>query len=214
MAVKLMERKPVAQYVFRPELLTHPNIPKPLHGLNPRSLLGKEWWDVHRQEAYAKYDYHCWACGTHKSQAEIHQWLEGHESYEYDYKVGSATLKEIVALCYSCHNFIHSGWLFMQAKSGKIDRPTAAHIIDRGIGICEHHKLVPFRATYMIRELLWGTYPVDVDRMIAGKGYVPPDAEDYGVRWKDWHLVIDGKRYYSNFANYDEWDAFYRGEDR
>ena len=75
-----------------PKYLTHPNIPKPLHGMNPRSILGKEWWDIKRREAYATHNYCCWACGIPKSKAKYHNWLEGHETYQINYKIGEAKL--------------------------------------------------------------------------------------------------------------------------
>ena len=85
-----------------PQILLQPNIPKPLHGLNPRTLKGREWWDEQRHEAYARCGSRCWACTTHESYAKYHHWLEGHEAYAYNYDKGTAELSEVVALCHSC----------------------------------------------------------------------------------------------------------------
>lgn len=98
----------------RPELLLHPTIPPPLHGLAPREVLGRSWWDVVRREAYEKYDDHCHACGTHISKALYHRTsspskfksLEAHEAYNIDYDTCTVNLEEIVALCHCCHNYI------------------------------------------------------------------------------------------------------------
>lgn len=167
----------------RPEILLHPNIPKPLHGLNPRTLLGDRWWNIHRKESYAKNDFHCWACGVHKKDAVYHQWLEGHECYDIDYKNGIAKMTEITALCYCCHNFIHNGHLLMLFESGKIDRERFYYIRNHGITVLKSG------------GLSLESKPVIDESQIA--------------EWGEWKLIIDGKEYKSKFKDFDEWQEFY-----
>ena len=119
----------------RPTLLSMPNVPKPLHGLNPRSIMGKERWDIARQEVYASTDYHCAACGVHKRDAKLHQWLEAHETYDIVYKAGVATLVEIVPLCHFCHNFIHSGRLRILARQRKVSANLVREIMSHGVDV-------------------------------------------------------------------------------
>ncbi len=111
-----------------------------------RTLLGKSWWDEKRYQAYAKHDYHCWACGIHKFDAKYHQWLEGHECYIINYKDGIMELKEIVALCHSCHNFIHSGRLLQLYIKGDISKAKALDILNHGFHILLANRLKPFVA--------------------------------------------------------------------
>ena len=161
---------------LEPELLCHPNIPKPLHGVSPRTMLGKDWWDEKRQEAYAERDYHCYACGVHKKDAEHHKWLEAHEDYDINYKTGEVKLKRIVALCHSCHSYIHSGLLNIRLKKGEISPEKHKHILTRGDNILEKADLSPWN----------------------------PDCGEF-AEWGKWHLLIDGKKYYSKFKDFNEW---------
>ena len=116
----------------RPELLLHPNIPKPLHGLSPRTIMGQEWWDKIRKEVYASTGFHCAACGVHQSAAQYKKWLEAHEFYDFDYEKGTATLKEIVPLCHFCHSYIHSGYLNVRYSKGEITRDIYQSILVHG----------------------------------------------------------------------------------
>lgn len=108
------------------DLLRHPTIPMPLHGVNPRSIWGSEWWDVIRRQAYAKYRHRCWACGKGKIV------LEGHENYRFDYRAGIAEFLGVVALCHYCHSFIHSGLLEILVQQRKISRQKKAAILKHG----------------------------------------------------------------------------------
>lgn len=92
-----------------PELLLHPPIPLALWGTNPRTILGKEWWDATRGEAFAANNDCCWACGVHRLDAQLHNYLDGHECYEYDYERHIAVYVKTVGLCCYCHRFIHFG---------------------------------------------------------------------------------------------------------
>lgn len=163
----------------RPELLLHPFIPKPLHGLNPRTLLGQEWWDVQRRAAYKRTNYHCAACGVHKLNALYHRWLEAHEAYRIDYERGRAEVVEINALCHACHSFIHSGRLTALLQKGAISIARYETIINHGNKILHRHKLKVNLAS--------------------------PEM----ARWEDWRLVIDGKEFEPLWKNEQEWYRHY-----
>ena len=167
-------------------ILLHPQIPKPLHGMNPRSILGKEWWDEHRYKAYAIKDYHCWACGVDKREARYRQWLEGHECYRFDYAGGEARLWGISALCYSCHNYIHKGRLLILQQKGEVDTATYQDILRHGDALIAQVK--DDRNPFIIND---------------------HDVAD----WDKWYILIDGKKYYSKFTDMNDWHQHYTGSD-
>lgn len=168
------------------EILLHPNIPKPLHGVNPRSIKGQEWWDVVRQKAYASMDYHCHACGVHKSEAEYHNWLEAHEVFNIDYPSGRVEIESIVALCHACHNYIHDGRMIILVGKGEFDLEKYIHILRRGNEIIMRDWKHPFEPT------------------------LPIDREYKEVaEWSKWHLVLDDKKYFSPYRDYEAWEKHY-----
>src|SRR5678815_897106 len=83
--------RPPCPVKLRPEILLQQQIPQPMHGVAPRTVLGDKWWNAERTAAYKSTAFHCLACGVHKSCAEYHKWLEAHEQYEIDYLLGRMT---------------------------------------------------------------------------------------------------------------------------
>jgi len=160
----------------RPAILLHPNIPKPLHRLAPRAILGQEWWDEQRQKAYKKNNYCCWACGIHKSEAKYHNWLEAHESYKINYEEGWMKLEEIVALCHSCHNFIHSGRLKVLLERGEIDQEKYNDIISHGQHI--------------------------IDKF----GLIKTESPSKFADWGKWRLILNNKEYYTPYKDESDWE--------
>ena len=167
---------------LRPELLLMPNIPKPLHGLNPRSIKGKEWWDKQRNEVYAKQGFYCIACGIYKFKADYHKWLEAHEVYEYDYSKGEAKFVEIVALCHSCHNYIHDGRMKHMVEKRRMPVGKQKKIIKHGNAVLNKAGL----SSDTIPEI----------QNIAN--------------WEDWYLLFEGKKYKGKFASYAHWTNYYK----
>ncbi len=70
---------------------------------NLRSLLTPAQWDVVRKEAYARAGGKCSICGGVSAR------LEAHEQWEYDEKNTLQKLKNVIAVCKSCHEVIHIG---------------------------------------------------------------------------------------------------------
>jgi hypothetical protein len=199
--------------IVRPELLTHPNLPKPLHGLAPREVKGKYWWDKTRKKAYEDNNFRCMACGTHKNDALFKQHLEAHEDYSIDYEEGSMRIKEIVPLCHACHSFIHSGRLkaLMGTKQG-VSRANAKIIVERGMRILKEAKLDPFFGTaYLYCEMFpnhqYHKELIQRAEVLQAKQTCVNIQQD----WTKWHLLLDGEKYYSKFKNLYEWEKFYGG---
>jgi len=164
----------------RPQVLLLPQIPKPMHGLNPRTILGKEWWDKTRKEAYASTDYHCIACGVYRDQAKKVKWLEGHEVYETQYKLGKLVYIETVPLCHYCHNYIHKGRLEALLKKREITHNKFSAVIQHG------------------------------DQVISEAGLQPtPPYKGKMPKWADWRLVLLGIEYEPRFSSQKEWSKHY-----
>ena len=181
-----------------PEILTQPHVPKPLHGVAPREIMGQQWWDIQRQGVYASTLYHCAACGVHKSQAKGKQHLEAHEAWEIDYNNGIATIKDIVPLCHYCHNFIHTGRLAAILDKEKTTQEIR-DILEHGFKILADNKLKCFPFTLLFaQEIGAKTFKV--------KPYKTPL---YDVPWGEWKLVWRGEEYRSKFASQQEWSNFY-----
>ncbi len=175
-----------------PKILTHPHIPKPMHGVNPRNIGGREWWYKVRHQVYAKYNYRCLACGVHKSEAKKNKWLEAHENWDIDYKNGVCIIDSIQPLCHYCHQFIHSGYLSIRQD---ISIREKKEILQHGFDVLKGTGLEVFEFTLKFAELLG----VNTHGL---KYYKLPKSN---LGWGDWHLIYGNKKYYSNFDSYEDW---------
>lgn len=182
---------------LKPEILTHPNLPKPMHGLNPRTLLGQTWWDKTRLEAQKRTNYICIVCGVHKTKAIKHQWLEGHEYWEIDYKKGKCKVISIEPLCHYCHNFIHSGRL-TEIVGGEKSKREVKEILEHGFKILSDNKLKCFPVTLELAKKLGVKTNV--------KSYKAPESK---IEWIDWRLVLNGKEYEPVHKSYEDWKKYY-----
>lgn len=183
--------------MMNPEILQHPNIPKPLHGLAPRVVLGQYWWDRTRQKAYESTNYHCIACGVHKTDAKYHQWLEAHENFTMDYNKGIMEINSIIPLCHSCHNFIHSGRLYATLTDDTEEK--AKDILRHGFTILEANDLAAFPGTIEVADLM------EVEHNCTGLRY----KIDRQPEWDEWKMILNGKEYYSKFKDYKDWEQHY-----
>lgn len=166
-----------ALWKLRPEILLHPNIPKPLHTLAPRNILGNRWWNATRKRAYRSTHFHCQACGVPKEKAKYRQWLEGHELYSINYPLGRLVYLETVPLCHFCHNYIHSGRLAYLLSVGSVHQAKYAAIIKHG------------------------------DAILDEAGLVSTEYKGPVARWENWRLVLFSTEYKPNFDSHEEWKA-------
>lgn len=196
-----------ARYV-RPELLQHPNIPKPMHGMAPRVVLGEKFWDETRKTAYRDNNWHCAACGIHFQKAWKYQRPECHEDYVIDYKEGRMYINKYIALCHACHQFIHCG------RAGlKLDKEDLQYIVTRGWRILKEHRLYVSRSFYTLYED--GEIPEPQHFWLKERAYKEGFSfgQDWYANeerpWSEWRLVVDNKEYKPRFKSAEEWLSHY-----
>lgn len=130
--------------VLQPELLGQANVPKPLHGINPRTIMGKAAWTAFRRSILAKQNY-CSACGIENVPFDLH------EDYKTDYNKKYAKIEKYVLLCKDCHSFIHSGLLRVLTAESK-DYQKAIRILEKGFKICADNNVSVFEGTYILAK--------------------------------------------------------------
>ena len=185
---KILEEISEPKLLFtRPELLICPNVPKPLHGVNPRTIMGTKKWNEKRREAYAKNNYHCWACGSYHAYDEQHlrfhdTKMDAHEFYSVNYELKTIELIEIVSLCKTCHGYIHNGRLNGLFDKGEVDEQACWEIYTHG------------------------------DSLLIDAGYPPynyVDEKTYEDEWMDWRLIIGYYEHEPKLKSYKEWREKY-----
>lgn len=193
---KVSKLKPLE---LKPELLTQPNIPKPLHGLSPRTIMGRYKWDLLRVEIYKKYHNRCIVCGVSKLSAKRYKRLEAHENWDINYTTGICAVKSIEPLCNFCHSFIHSGKLTMDLQEKRISLAMYKDILKQGFSILGKNHLSCFPSTLGLAKL------VGIKTNV--KSYtlkVNPDLE-----WADYRVKFNNKLYKPLFKNMLDWEEHY-----
>lgn len=194
-------------------LITMPNVPKPLHRLNPRNIMGQTTWDHVRKRCYYNAHYKCEICGI--DFAEIKPRYAAHELYSYDYKKGTGTFERCIAICAKCHDAIHSGRLITMYKNGNPLYPKeyVLKVVEHCFKLVsdynnEHEDQEPLRLYYTFLEYLkMPDLNYEMVTLIA-KYHIQFYAEPKRIaKWPDWKLIIGNKEYPTPYKSEEEWAA-------
>ncbi|MFX4299996.1 hypothetical protein [Pseudosulfitobacter pseudonitzschiae] len=176
-----------------PEILEQPLIPPPLHGLNPRNIMGRTAWDILRKEIYARHGYTCAACGVYSRRAILKRGLEAHERYEIDYPGKRMVVTGMEPLCHACHCFVHSGLLEVRLAKRQVSAETVAIILGHGSGVLKGSGgKMPPGADLLCRKLKL-KHDLKVQRH-------PPR-----LTWPGWVLEWEGETYPSLYPSEAAW---------
>lgn len=185
----------------RPELLRHSTIPQPMFGTAPRVVMGQEWWDKTRREAYAKNNMRCWACGGEGP-------LEAHEAYRIDYRNAEMIYVETTALCNDCHSFIHIGRTIGMLARGERKHSDVKRIVLRGYEILKKAKLkCPYETSLINNPRLAWPGNTSWMRRVLKNTERTNHMDLYWMKahpWERWRLVFDGQKYPPRYKSYEE----------
>lgn len=192
-------------------LVAMPNIPKPLHGVAPRTLLGAATWNRMRKSAYLGADDTCEICGTKPDNLRQRH---GHEVYEIDYASGTAVFKRVFCICSLCHlGGIHTGRAITLFKQDNPLYPKefllegAEHAFKIISEYNKDHPDADLRAyatylDYLKSDELRGPMEALIDKYNIK--FYKEDPKTM-AKWGDWKLVINKKIFRTPYKNEKEW---------
>lgn len=193
-------------------LIAMPNIPRPLHGVNPRTLLGPTTWNHMRRACYAQAEDTCEICG-YKPDNLRHR--HGHEVYEIDYAKGRAKFVKVFCVCSLCHlACIHTGRAITLWKNNNPLYPTefllqgAEHAFKMINEYNAEHPDSDLRAYSTFLDYLKHEELKEPMEKLIEKYNIKfyTEVEDM-VEWGEWKLIIGDQEYPTPYANKEEWKA-------
>ena len=190
-------------------LITMPNVPRPLHGLPPRKIMGQANWDKMRKRCYYNAHYKCEICGAEPPKGQLH----AHELYTINYTDGTSEFNRCIAICKQDHDFIHSGRLVTLYKQGNPLYPKSyvLSVVEKGFklihDINEKYGIELKAYATFLEYLKVPSLRMEMERLIEKyniKFYSEPKKI---AKWGDWRLIWKGKEYATPYKNKEEWEA-------
>lgn len=194
-------------------LLTMPNLPKPIHGLNPRTIMGDTAWEKMRKRSYYLAGYKSEISGVScPTPGSMH----AHEAYDINYVTGECKFRRIFAITPKEHiYFIHSGRALTLYKNHNPLYPADALLagVENGFKLIyewnKAHPREPKLKAYMT-FLEYLRQPELTERMetLIDKYEIEFWGEDLKrmCDWEDWRLVFGKKEYPTPYKDYQAWE--------
>lgn len=193
-------------------LIAMPNIPKPLHLVNPRNILGRKTWDIMRKACYAQADDTCEICGY---KPEDLRSRHGHEVYSINYATGTVKFERVFCLCKLCHlGGIHTGRAITLYKQGNPLYPKeflldgVEHTFTIINAYNADHPDAQIRAYATFLDYLKCPELEKPMRELIKKYDIKFYMEDPKkmAKWGDWKLIIGSTEHPTPYANGQEWE--------
>lgn len=193
-------------------IIAMPNIPKPLHLVNPRNLLGRRTWDFMRKACYTQAKMTCEICGEHQEKGHC----DAHELYDIDYKTGTAKFVRTICLCRKCHRYgIHSGRCITLFKHGnplmtkEVLLEGAENVFKLVHKYNKEHPDADLRVYSTFLEYLKRLELEEEMRELIDKYEIKFYEENTKemAEWEDWKLIIGNKEYPTPYKSYEEWET-------
>lgn len=196
-------------------IIAMPNIPKPIHGLAPRTVLGDSTWQHMRKRCYFEAGYKSQISGIDLDRSSAQLRPNAHELYSYNYYTGEALFERAVCISPLEHNFIHSGRMLTMYKKGNPLMPKSYLLaaVENGFRIIKewndaHPKERPLRVYYTFIEYAKTPSIANEIQELIEKYDIKFYRESFDTpsKWSDWHLKIGNRIYKTPYADINEWE--------